>query len=90
MAKVEFSYVDISDRRGPCFRVSGRFPDGTSRLLGEVRQRWFRHIQQLAWEATGADQSHRAVHEERWQAEWALTWDGTGYPFPVHPRHRPN
>jgi hypothetical protein len=79
-----YSYQDVSSRRTPRFRVF----DGT-RLLGEVQYRWFRHIRQFAWEATGADQSHRAVHEERWQAEWALAWDGTGYPFPVHPRYRP-
>lgn len=79
-----YRYQDVSSRRVPRFRVF----DGT-RLLGEVQYRWYRHIQQFAWEATGADQSHRAVHDERWQAEWALAWDGRGYPFPVHPRYRP-
>jgi len=71
----------------PRFLVTGRYADGRTKLLGRVEYKWFRHVRQSAWEATGADGSHRAVHEHQWQAVWALNWDGTGYPFPVATTH---
>ena len=80
-----YSYQDVSSRRTPRFRVF----DGT-RLLGEVQYRWFRHIRQFAWEATGADQSHRAVKVQRApcfarQEGWSMrTWRA-----PVSSKARP-
>jgi hypothetical protein len=95
MKVVEYLFRDIS-RRYEAFEVTGVYADGSERLLGRVEHRFFRHLSVRSdrsdgffWEATAADGSHRAVHEERWQAAWALAWDGIGYPFPVHPRHRP-
>jgi hypothetical protein len=58
------------------------------RRLGQVESKWFAHVRQEAWEATGVD-GHRSVHQHRWQAVWAVgCWDGTGYPFPVSAKRR--
>jgi hypothetical protein len=84
---MSFVFEDISGRR-PRFRVFTQ-TDGVATLVGQVEHKWFRHIRQYGWEATAVDGSHRAVHEEQWQAAWALTWDGKGYPFPVTRRHPP-
>lgn len=65
------------------YQVARRFADGRRQVLGHVERKWFQHLRQYGWEATGADNSHRAVHRYRWQAAWALSWDGSGYPFPV-------
>jgi hypothetical protein len=85
MQRIHLSFTSLGRSR---YRVNGRYADGSRRLLGRVERRWFRHLQQYGWEATGADGSHRAVHEFRWQAAWALTWNGIGYPFPVSRAHR--
>ena len=79
-AKID--YEAIAGKR-PRFRVTGCYRDGSTKTLGRVEQRWFRHIRQYGWEATAADGSHRAVHEHRWQAAAALALDNTGYPDPV-------
>jgi hypothetical protein len=71
-----------------CYRVAGYYPDGSRKVLGRVERKWFRHLNQYGWEATGEDGSHRAVHRFRWQALWALLWDGQGYPFPVTQQQR--
>jgi len=84
----EFDFEDISGKR-PRFRVTGRYPDGTTKVLGQVEELWIRHLRRTGWQATGVDGSHRAVHDARWQAAWALGWDGIGYPFPVSSRYRP-
>jgi len=88
MQPIEYLYRDLSHRH-PTFEVTGRYSDGSHKVLGRVEYRWFRHLNGSHWEATAADGSHRAVHDERWQAAWALGWNGIGYPFPVHPRYRP-
>lgn len=61
--------------------VHGRRVDGSESLLGQVEHKWFRHLRQHGWEATGLD-GHRGVHEFQWQAALALAWDRKGYPFP--------
>ena len=63
------------------FRVSV-----AGRSVGTIRYIYGRHVEMYGWEANGPD-GHRAVHVHRWQALWALTWDRTGYPFPVHSSH---
>ena len=82
MKRIELIYDDIS-RRHRHFRVRGRHQDGSVTVLGEIKFIKIRHLRQSAWEATGLDGSHRAVHAEKWQAALALAWDGTGYPFPI-------
>lgn len=77
---MDFVYADIGRKR---FEVRHG-----GALVGVVRELRIRHLGgQIGWEATGLDGSHRAVHEHRWQAAWALTWDGKGYPFPVTARN---
>jgi hypothetical protein len=68
--------------RTPTFRVSVTRPDGTVDTVGTVRHFYIRHMEMHGWEATGPD-GHLAVHEHRWQAAWALTWNRRGYPFPL-------
>jgi hypothetical protein len=82
MERIVILYEARSAQR-PRFAVRGRRLDGSVTLLGEIEYRKIPHLQQYGWEATGVDGSHRAVHDERWQAALALAWDGTGYPFPM-------
>jgi hypothetical protein len=65
--------------------------NGQRRFLGKIRQLYICHLNTHAWEATDADGSHLFVHQQRWQAAYALKWsyDGrTGNPFPVALHHR--
>ena len=92
---VRFTLQDVSTRRRPRFAVTGHFADGQSRPVGLVEYLRIRHLERpdsrvYKWVATATDDSHRAVHHERWEAVWACGWDGSGtYPFPVDARHRP-
>lgn len=77
----EYYFTKLADHQ-PTFRVSVTQPDGALMSVGTVRYFYIRHMKQHGWEATGPD-GHLAVHEHRWQAAWALTWDRQGYPFPL-------
>jgi hypothetical protein len=61
--------------------------NGVLEAVGTVRNFYIRHLERHGWEATGPD-GHLAVHEHRWQAAWALTWNRKGYPFPVAASHQ--
>lgn len=77
---------DVLTNRTPKVQVSVRSSNGNLRIVGTVEYLYIRHLKRSGWEATGPD-GHLAVHEHRWQAAWALTWDRKGYPFPVAASH---
>ena len=62
-------------------------PDGMVEVLGTITEFYIRHIGRFGWEAMAAD-GHLGVHEQSWQAAFALslarpashTWVP---PFPV-------
>jgi hypothetical protein len=83
MAKQTYSFHEIESRKNPLYEVSVADLDGQQRVIGTVRDFYISHMGRRGWEATGLAGDHRAVHEHRWQAVWALTWNGSGYPFPV-------
>lgn len=87
MRKRQFRFEPIAKGRNPLFRVTVEGSDG--QVIGTVRDFYIRHMHRRGWEATGVDGAHLAVHEHRWQAALALTWNRQGVaPFPIAPSRR--
>jgi hypothetical protein len=87
---VQFSFTPIKVRgNGAAFTVTVTYPDGSTKTVGTVRDIYIRHMNRRGWDAAAPD-GHRAVHDHRWQAALALTWEGYGkspFPYPASRRH---
>lgn len=82
--KGRFHYQRLAGRR-EIYSVTAERPDGSRVHAGRVEHRWIRHLKMMGWEATATDGTHRAVHNEQWQAAMGLMWDGQNYQTLIHP-----